>query len=118
MSYEYSFQKMRKPILERDGCKCKLCGKPSKDVHHIDGNRANNKTENLMVLCESCNNINRKAPILTINRLIGLGNQRRRFGSKKPTTTKEGKREYMKAYMRWYRSFHEAKRSQISCKSL
>lgn len=40
---------------------CEKCGKKEKlIVHHIDGNRNNNKIKNLMTICESCHKIEHK----------------------------------------------------------
>lgn len=44
-------------IKERDGYKCRSCGKRILSklvIHHVDGNRENNSKLNLMTLCSSC----------------------------------------------------------------
>lgn len=50
---ELSKVKLREIVLERDKHKCVECGESRKklDVHHIDGNKENNRLENLMTLC-------------------------------------------------------------------
>ena len=58
--------KLRKKLLE-DGIKeekCETCGNDSwigqkipLDLHHIDGNRFNNKIENLQVICKNCHGL-------------------------------------------------------------
>jgi predicted DNA-binding protein YlxM (UPF0122 family) len=48
-------------IRQRDGNKCRICGKkqikPKLDVHHIDYNKQNCKEENLISLCHRCHTI-------------------------------------------------------------
>jgi 5-methylcytosine-specific restriction endonuclease McrA len=47
---------LKKQIKERDGFACKLCGSKAKLViHHIDHDRLNNASSNLITLCNSCN---------------------------------------------------------------
>ena len=45
-------------IRERDNFKCKMCDEKENgnalDVHHIDYNKKNNTTNNLVALCHSC----------------------------------------------------------------
>ena len=45
-------------IRERDNHTCQICGAKQKDralhVHHIDGNRYNCKSENLITVCPKC----------------------------------------------------------------
>ncbi len=58
--------KLRKKLIE-DGIKkneCELCGlnewlgKPiTLELHHVDGNRYNNKLENLQILCPNCHSL-------------------------------------------------------------
>ena|SRR5690606_1649736 len=50
-------------IRERGGC-CEMCGlsewldQPMKfEIHHIDGDRTNNNSENLQVLCPNCHSL-------------------------------------------------------------
>jgi hypothetical protein len=46
---------LKKKILERDNCKCVLCGSNKVlQIHHIDYNKDNNIDENLVALCRSC----------------------------------------------------------------
>jgi hypothetical protein len=62
--YAYDSKERHKKIIAARGETCTLCGyKPEPgadrwhgvDVDHIDGNRANYASENLRVLCHSCN---------------------------------------------------------------
>ena len=50
---------LRRLIRIRDNDLCQICstkkiGKRNLDVHHIDGNKKNNKSENLITLCHTC----------------------------------------------------------------
>ncbi len=48
---------LKKEIRERDNYICQVCGKlNSKHVHHIDYNKKNNDSTNLIILCGSCHN--------------------------------------------------------------
>lgn len=51
----------RERCLSEKGEECDLCGATERIVaHHIDGNRANNRIENLLPVCRSCHiNIHR-----------------------------------------------------------
>lgn len=44
-------EKVRPLILKRDNCRCVICGKYSRIVHHIDGNERNSKFTNAVVVC-------------------------------------------------------------------
>lgn len=56
---------LKKKIIERDNCKCQLCGigneeckkkiKHNLGIHHIDYNKENSNPENLITLCNKCN---------------------------------------------------------------
>ena len=47
--------KLKRTIRERDNYICQMCGKEnSKQVHHIDYNKANSTPENLITLCTKC----------------------------------------------------------------
>lgn len=49
---------IRRSIQERDDWCCRICGtehvESSTDVHHIDYDRANNRSSNLVTLCGEC----------------------------------------------------------------
>lgn len=47
---------IRKGILDRDNFMCRICGNDEDglNVHHIDYNRANNDSNNLVTLCGDC----------------------------------------------------------------
>jgi len=45
---------LKQAIRERDNHTCRLCGKPGKDVHHIDYNKKHCDPKNLITLCRSC----------------------------------------------------------------
>ena len=45
---------LKRRLRERDDHTCALCGGSGRDVHHIDGNKANNSDSNLITLCRSC----------------------------------------------------------------
>ncbi len=58
-SYGEEFSKeLKNKIRERDGFKCRFCGKPeekhSLNVHHIDYDKKNNNSYNLISLCVKC----------------------------------------------------------------
>ncbi len=57
--YNYNFGKKREKIKKRDNYTCQECnqrmlGKNKLDVHHIDYNKKNDKSSNLITLCKSC----------------------------------------------------------------
>jgi 5-methylcytosine-specific restriction endonuclease McrA len=54
--YTPEFMRKRKFIRERDNYTCQLCQKYGKTVHHIDYDKKNSKGENLITLCNICNN--------------------------------------------------------------
>jgi endogenous inhibitor of DNA gyrase (YacG/DUF329 family) len=47
-------ERFKEMIRERDNRCCALCGKPGKEVHHIDYVKANTTPENCITLCPSC----------------------------------------------------------------
>ena len=54
--------RLKTKVFERADNRCQHCGhKGSLDIHHIDGNPANNKMSNLIVLCP---NDHRQAPTI------------------------------------------------------
>lgn len=67
-SLEFS-ERLKEKIRERDNYKCQLCDAPAQEferkfaVHHIDYNKKNNDSVNLITLCIYCNtrvNMNRE----------------------------------------------------------
>lgn len=45
----------RRQVLKRDGWRCTSCGSPfSLHVHHRNGNRNDDRMENLVTLCSHC----------------------------------------------------------------
>jgi len=54
--YPKEFKLIQNKIRERDNYICQECGykKEKTDVHHIDFNKKNNNSENLICLCRSC----------------------------------------------------------------
>mgnify|MGYP001557848829 CR=1 FL=1 len=55
VKYSKEFFEKRPKILARDEIICQLCMKEAGVVHHIDYNKQNNKENNLISLCKSCN---------------------------------------------------------------
>ena len=45
---------LKKAIRERDKYTCQICGKEGFSVHHIDYNKKNCNSDNLIILCSSC----------------------------------------------------------------
>lgn len=58
--YPREFKEIREFVIKRDFERCVKCGirrdeiTQDLDVHHIDGDRQNNKAQNLVTLCRSC----------------------------------------------------------------
>ena len=54
--YKDTFTKqLKREVYERDGFECVLCGWNRYIVaHHIDGNKLNSETDNLVTMCRSC----------------------------------------------------------------
>lgn len=61
-----SFTKIRERLFEERGKKCEKCGWKEVNkfngfipiqINHIDGNRKNNKRENLIILCPNCHSL-------------------------------------------------------------
>lgn len=52
--YTHGFTvKLKREIKTRDGNKCQRYGKTTDlDVHHIDGDRLNNESKNLITICK------------------------------------------------------------------
>lgn len=45
----------RARILDRDGYRCRDCGRPGRlEVHHVDGDAMNDADDNLRTLCRTC----------------------------------------------------------------
>lgn len=61
-NYTATFGKaLKEAIKRRDGFKCTKCGAPQEEllkaglvIHHIDHNKNNNSSDNLISLCRSC----------------------------------------------------------------
>ncbi len=51
--YGYQHQQLRTQVLQEEPY-CRLCGRPSGHMDHIDGNVKNNNRDNLQGLCASC----------------------------------------------------------------
>lgn len=76
-SYSKWFREMRPLIFERDSDACVVCSAPFKPitftrdgievqrsnliVHHLDEDPANNRAENLVLLCSSCHLVHHKS---------------------------------------------------------
>ena len=58
LTYNFQQHKCFKEIqnVKKDNVKCSVCNKIvlRAEIHHIDGNRSNNKSENLIPLCDYC----------------------------------------------------------------
>ena len=54
LPYPFEFRKMRQSIRDRDNDICQLCGQEGKDVHHIDYDKNNIESYNLVTLCKRC----------------------------------------------------------------
>ena len=52
--YPKNWYMKKAKILSRDNFKCVGCGSSKVLIHHIDGNRRNNKDSNLSTLCPIC----------------------------------------------------------------
>ena len=44
----------RAEVRERDKYRCRMCGEPGKQVHHVDYDEGNNDPSNLVTLCRFC----------------------------------------------------------------
>lgn len=53
--YPEIYFKIRNKILKRDNYICQLCFNYGNQVHHIDYNKQNNNSTNLITLCRICN---------------------------------------------------------------
>ena len=51
----YEMKKIRKIVLEEENYTCYICGKPTKQIHHLDGTKSNHDRSNLRACCASCN---------------------------------------------------------------
>lgn len=56
MPYAFSFSRaLKKTVLQRDSYECQICGAVKMLlIHHIDGNKQNSASENLITWCFSC----------------------------------------------------------------
>jgi 5-methylcytosine-specific restriction enzyme A len=54
--YGSAWRRVRATVLERDGYRCQVCGRPATDVDHIVRRRAGGTDDsaNLRSLCSSC----------------------------------------------------------------
>lgn len=53
--YSFDFNEELKMIIrKRDNFKCQLCFSPAVIIHHIDYNKKNSNSNNLITLCRSC----------------------------------------------------------------
>ncbi len=51
----HELKKIRLIVLKEENYTCRYCGKPTKQVHHIDHSKDNHKRENIAACCHSCN---------------------------------------------------------------
>jgi len=47
-------KRKRIEVLKKSKGKCEICGKLANIVHHIDGDKGNHSTDNLIPLCKQC----------------------------------------------------------------
>jgi len=56
--YGREWKKIRKKLIEKIGRKCEICGRTDEQiwltVHHKNRNPADNREENLLVVCPRC----------------------------------------------------------------
>ena len=73
---------IRNYLLEKANYKCSRCGwcevntevgYPMLEIHHKDGNRANNTFGNLVVLCPNCHSITENYRALNIGKAYKIG---------------------------------------------
>jgi 5-methylcytosine-specific restriction endonuclease McrA len=79
---------LRERVIERDGRRCRLCGKPGPvlQVHHIDGDRRNSAESNLLTLCAACH-LGYHGRSECVAEILALGAETaRQTGSAPPTT--------------------------------
>lgn len=53
-TYPKSFKKAREEVIEFQKGRCLFCGKPGKDVHHVNYDKQDCCFFNLVLLCKSC----------------------------------------------------------------
>jgi len=51
----YTMKKIRKVVLAEENYTCYFCGKPAKQIHHLDHSKSNHSRTNLVACCNSCN---------------------------------------------------------------
>jgi len=85
-------KKLKEKIRKRDNYQCQLCGKPQDNlkerliIHHIDYDKKNNGSINLISLCHNCHaktNFNRKKWYNQLIHLNAINFWKRLFGIKK-----------------------------------
>jgi len=66
-NFKHGLNKYRRQKLKVSENKCEDCGIDDLDVleiHHLDGNRKNNKMENLAILCANCHKKRHKSKLI------------------------------------------------------
>jgi len=50
-------KKIRIEVLKNSKCRCEICGKPAKLVHHINEDKSDHSIDNLIALCRNCHEL-------------------------------------------------------------